>query len=78
MVLFDTVVPVHLQAYSRVSTSSQCQRKGLLAVAEKLAVAFVPGAVTVYHQYGLVRLLLQAIADGVCVFLLTCMLLTSV
>lgn len=66
------------QAYSRVSTSSQCQRKGLLAVAEKLAVAFVPSAVTVYRQYGLVRLLLRAIADGVCVFLLTCMLLTSV
>lgn len=48
------------------------------ATVEKVALAFAPGAVIAYRRFAVIQTVTRAVTDGVCVFLLACMLLASV
>ena len=44
---------------------------------EKLAATFAPTAVSAYHKIGLIKTVIRAVSEGICVFLLACMLLSG-
>ena len=52
--------------------------KGLSVTLERLAVTFAPAAVNTYRKFELAKAVIRAVIEGLCVFLLTCMVLSAV
>ena len=69
---------VVLQVQMRLSLGTQAGQKGMGPTLMKLATAFAPSAISVLHKFRLLQCAAHAVMDGVCVFLLTCMLLSPI
>ena len=81
MVIVSNVVRLStnamLQVYRRISVDGSSQAKGVGYTLERLAATFAPAAVSAYHKFGLTKTVIRAIIEGMCVFLLACMLLSG-
>lgn len=67
-----------LQAQKSLSLRMQSEEKGWAATVMKLAVGSAPSVSSALHKFRLLQCAARAVMDGICVFLLTCMLFGSV